>query len=129
MDFNSPFGYNQGMDMYGQDGMGMYGQSMNIYNQGMNMYNQGMDMCSQPRVNKATIIQAIQDYVVCCTQKPITQVIKIEEIDSKFRHACAEFGDVSFLDVNYFPVPQLGIQVAYYFCLSCGRLYIQKDFM
>ena len=82
-----------------------------------------------PRMNKTMIIQELQNYVVMSTQKPISKVVKLEDIESKFRHACAEVGDVSYLDVNYFPVPQLGINIAFYFCLACGSLYIQKDFM
>ena len=82
-----------------------------------------------PRMNKTMIIQELQNYIVMSTQKPISKVVKLEDIESKFRHACAEVGDVSYLDVNYFPVPQLGINIAFYFCLACGSLYIQKDFM
>lgn len=82
-----------------------------------------------PRITKAMVIQALQDSIVMYTGRPITQVVKVEEIEQKFRHACIEVGDVSYLDLNYFPVPELGIQVGYYFCMACGRLYIQKDFM
>ena len=123
----------QDYSMQGQMGYPMQDYSMQqpMQNQ-MGYPMQDYSMQSQmgyPRMNKTMIIQELQNYVVMSTQKPISKVVKLEDIESKFRHACAEVGDVSYLDVNYFPVPQLGINIAFYFCLACGSLYVQKDFM
>ena len=122
-------GYPMQQPMQGQMGYPM--QDYPIQNQiGYPMQDYSMQgQIGYPRINKAMIIQELQNYVIMSTQKPISRVIKLEDIEPKFRHACAEVGDVSYLDVNYFPVPQLGINVAFYFCLACGNLYIQKDFM
>lgn len=100
-------------------------QEQSMY--GMNY--QAVNGVGYPRVNKAMILQEIQNYVFNMTKVPVAKVIKLDELDNKFRHACVQVGDVSFLDVNYFPVPMLGINVAFYFCTACGNLYIQKDFM
>lgn len=99
-------------------------QDISMGYQGQSMYDMGC-----PKINKAMILQEIQNYVFNVTKVPVSKVVKLDEIDNQFRHACVQVGDVSFLGINYFPVPALGINVAFYFCTACGSLYIQKDFM
>ena len=112
-------------------GMGVPYQDQPMMGMGMGVpyQDQAMMGYGYPRVNKAMVLQEIQNYVFNMTRVPVAKVIKLDELDNKFRHACVQVGDVSFLDVNYFPVPMLGINVAFYFCTACGNLYIQKDFM
>ena len=114
----------------------MQGQMMQPQMMQGNMYQQpmydsqmmGYNM-QAPRINRASIMQYIQNYVINLTQVPISKVEKIEETPDVLRHACVEVGDVSYLQANKFPVPELGIYVMFYFCTACGKLYIQKDFM
>lgn len=103
----------------------MYQQPMSYgYDNQMMGYNM-----QTPRINKASVMQYIQSYVINLTQVPISKVEKIDETPDILRHACVEVGDVSYLQVNKFPIQELGIYVMFYFCKACGKLYIQKDFM
>lgn len=81
------------------------------------------------RINKSMVVDAIANYVMQTTNVGVTSVVKLDEITQNFRHACGVAGDVMFLPINYFAVPELNTNVAYYFCTYCGTLYVQKDFM
>ena len=122
-------GANYGYQDQSMMGMGVPYQDQAMMGMGVPYQDQAMVGYGYPRVNKAMVLQEIQNYVFNMTRVPVAKVIKLDELDNKFRHACVQVGDVSFLDVNYFPVPMLGINVAFYFCTACGNLYIQKDFM
>lgn len=124
----------QGQMMQGQMMQGDMFQQAQMMQSGMYqqpMYDSQMMGYSMqaPRINRASIMQYIQNYVINLTQVPISKVEKIEETPDVLRHACVEVGDVSYLQANKFPVPELGIYVMFYFCTACGKLYIQKDFM
>ena len=80
-------------------------------------------------VNKTMIEQALMQQVYQNTSVPVNKVVKLEEVEQKFRHACSVYGDIIALDVNYFPVYDIGVSPAFYFCQCCGTLYIQKDYM
>lgn len=79
-------------------------------------------------MNKTMIEQALAQQVYQNTGVPINKVVKVEDIENKLRHACSTFGDILALDVNYFPVYELGVSPAFYFCNCCGTLYIQKHY-
>ena len=126
---NQQMGYNQSGDLFNQTQqiqpqVGYYQQPQIGYDCYSQMQGYGL-----PKLNRSMILQYIQDYVVNLTQVPISRVEKIEETPNMLRHACAEVGDVSYLQMNNFSVPELGINVSFYFCTACGKLYIQKDFM
>ena len=95
---------------------------------GNDMYG-GYNNYRAPRISKSMIEQAIMQNCWQVTGVQPQRIVKLEEIDNLLRHACAMYGDIIPLGVNYFPVPDLGIQVAYYYCANCGTLYIQKDYM
>lgn len=80
-------------------------------------------------MNKTMIEQALVQQVYQNTGVPINKIVKVEEVENKLRHACSTFGDILALDVNYFPVYDLGVSPAFYFCNCCGTLYIQKSYM
>lgn len=80
-------------------------------------------------MNKMMIEQALVQQVYQNTGAPINKIVKLEEVENKLRHACSVYGDILALDVNYFPVYDLGVSPAFYFCKCCGTLYIQKDYM
>ena len=80
-------------------------------------------------INKMIIEQTLMQQVYQNTGVPINKVVKLEEVEPKLRHACSVYGDILALDVNYFPVYELGVSPAFYFCKHCGTLYIQKDYM
>lgn len=79
-------------------------------------------------MNKTMIEQALAQQVYQNTGVPINKVVKVEDIENKLRHACSTFGDILALDVNYFPIYDLGVSPAFYFCNCCGTLYIQKHY-
>lgn len=79
-------------------------------------------------MNKTMIEQALAQQVYQNTGVPINKVVKVEDIENKLRHACSTFGDILALDINYFPVYELGVSPAFYFCNCCGTLYIQKHY-
>ena len=116
-------GQNMGMNMpYGQNNM--YGQQMmNGMQQTGYDYGQGII-----RHTKAEIIQGLRDYVVCNTGMPITVEVKIDETPDLLRHACASSG-VSKLTMCHFYVYDIGLDIPFYFCMSCGKLFYPRDIM
>ena len=80
----------------------------------------------QRKYNRSEVKQGLMDSVsqmgVC-----VSKVELIEEEPDRLRHACEPVG-VSPLDVNIFPVWQpFGlVQVKYWCCKACGKLFISK---
>lgn len=60
----------------------------------------------------------------------VTQIVKIEECPDTMRHACVYRG-ISRLPKSIYNVQtDCGIlSIPYYFCNTCGKLYIYNDFM
>lgn len=116
-------GFGMDMQMGQQMGMmGMQGQQMDM------MGGYGMNNMQPVRYSKQQIIQGLRDYVVNNTQVPINMEVKIDEAPDLLRHACSYAG-VSKLSVNHFYVPEMGIDIPFYFCMACGKLFYYRDFM
>lgn len=113
MGYNSGYG-NQGYD-FGNQGYG-YGQQGSV------------DRFGNVKYTKGQIIQGLRDYVTMNTGIPISAEEKIEDTPQLMRHACAA-AKISQLGINYFCVPEMGLQIPFYFCTACGKLFYPKDFM
>ena len=119
------------MDFMGYDGM--YGMSPEasmqdqMYAQNQLLVQQNMMMNQyQKKYSKAEIKQGLIDYVMSSGVN-VSKVNMIEEEPEQLRHACEPVG-ISSLCCNYFPVvqPYNTIQVKYWCCTACGKLFISK---
>lgn len=85
-------------------------------------------------ISKNMIIQAIaNDVGVNSMQRGgvgVSQIVKIDECPDSVRHACM-MGGISWLPKNIYSVQtEYGVlQIPYYFCLTCGKLFIYNDFI
>ena len=92
-----------------------------------------MDNMYQPqmqkfrRFTKAEVYQAIQEYCYQCTAVMVSEMVKIEDFPDALRHSCFETG-VAYLPKYIWRVPiEYGfVEVPYYFCSRCGKLYVSK---
>ena len=78
--------------------------------------------------NRALVIQCLREYVMSISQVPISAEVKLEEMPQLLKHACYQCG-VSRLPMNTYSVQEFGINIPFYFCKGCGKLYYIKDFM
>lgn len=85
-------------------------------------YNQ---MPVQKRYSKAEIYQAIQQYCYQQTGVVVTNMVRIDDSVSNLRHSCLTTG-VTYLPKYIWQVPsEMGvIEVPYYFCPQCGKLFV-----
>lgn len=88
---------------------------MYIYDDGVTKY------------SKAQIYQLIRECVYANTKVWVQQEEKIGEQPSLLRHACAGLGVVG-LAPYYYTLPQTNVQVPFYFCTVCGKLYLPQEF-
>jgi hypothetical protein len=130
------YGY-QNQGMYNQPYNQSYGQSMQGYNnygyQNQNPYGyQGqvgsVDRFGNVKYTRAQIIQGLRDYVMNNSGVMISKEEKIDDTPQLLRHACAE-AKISQLGINYFYVPEMGLQIPFYFCTACGKLFYPREVM
>lgn len=144
-------------DMYGQDpsmgmdmglgmdaGMGVPGMGAGMPGMGMGMPGFGMqggfpmtyqqpigrlDYSGYVKYTRQQMLDGLRNYVIMANQGrvPISKEEKIEETPQVLRHACADCG-VSYLQMLTFNIPEAGVQIPFYFCTACGKLYYYKDF-
>lgn len=85
-------------------------------------------VCYAPiKYSRQQMLDGLRNYVVMSGQVPISREEKIEETPQLLRHACAPCG-VSFLQMLNFSIPEVGVNIPFYFCTACGKLYYYKDF-
>lgn len=107
--------------MCGMQGQMFQGQQMGYPMQGqMGMYPQKM--------NRARVIEMLENYVINAYKTPICDVTKLTEEPDLLRHACSSYG-LSKLQKYYFQEPMYGICIPFYFCKCCGSLYYPKDYI
>jgi hypothetical protein len=54
-------------------------------------------------------------------------VVKLDDCSApSFKHACVRQGLI-LLNKQVFPVPEMGLEIPYYVCPQCGRLYYAPD--
>ena len=88
-----------------------------------------MDASGYVKYTRAQMLDGLRNYVIMCNngRVPISKEEKLEETPQLLRHACAECG-VSQLQMLTFNIPEAGIQIPFYFCTACGKLFYWKDF-
>lgn len=94
---------------------------------GYDPYGQMMNGMKPIRYSRGQMLQGLRDFVVNISQTAISREERIEDTPQVLRHACAPSG-VSGLGVNHFPIPEMNVNIPFYFCKSCGKLYYYKDF-
>ena len=77
---------------------------------------------------RSQYIEGLRAYVINSSGIQISSEERIEESPNLLRHACA-VSRISMLPICYFNVPETGVQIPFYFCMSCGKLFYVKDFM
>lgn len=77
------------------------------------------------RYTRAEVCQCIQMSCYQTTGVPISNIVKLEDTPLQLRHSCFYTG-VTFLPQLLWQVPsEMGvINVPYYFCEKCGKLYM-----
>lgn len=88
----------------------------------MYVFNEG-----ETKYSKAQIYQGIREYILANTGMYVQKEEKIDELPNLLRHACAGVGVVG-LAAYYFTIPETTVQVPFYFCNACGKLYLPKEF-
>ena len=88
-----------------------------------------MDASGYVKYTRAQMLDGLRNYVIMCNngRVPISKEEKLEETPPLLRHACAECG-VSQLQMLTFNIPEAGVQIPFYFCTACGKLFYYKDF-
>lgn len=111
--------------MQNQNNMMMQNQ---MFTQQNMMGGYSYDRYGTPRVTHKVALDMLRNYVMQQTGCYIQKEKKIEEAPQDIRHACVTVG-VTKLPIQYYCIPEVGLQIPYYFCTFCGTLYIYKDFM
>lgn len=85
-------------------------------------------------ISKGALIQMIANEVGVHSMQNggsgVSQFVKIEECPETVRHACV-MGGISYLpkQIYGFGTDYGVVQVPYYFCNTCGKLFIYSEFM
>lgn len=87
-----------------------------------------VDRMGMVHYTRGQYIDGLRAYVMNSSGIQITSEERIDETPSLLRHACAA-SRISMLPICYFNVPETGVQIPFYFCMSCGKLFYMKDFM
>lgn len=133
----------QNQDMCNQQMLMM--QQQMLMQQQMMMQEHGMygqQMYSNPvgtvgrygivKYTKQEYLEGLRNYIIrsCNFQVVITKEEKIEDTPQRLRHCCAESkSKIVMLDMLMFSVPETGMNIPFYFCRDCGKLFYYKDFM
>ena len=130
--YGQDYGQNYGQP-YGQDYGQNYGQDSQ-YNQ--NIY--GQQMYDGRRFSGYTIAQikqGLREFVMNYYGKPIRREVTMESYPmpeensqsnyGNMRHACADRG-VCYLEPSIFYIPNMDLEVVYYYCGACNTFYYRK---
>lgn len=88
-----------------------------------------MDYSGYVKYTRPQMLDGLRNYVIMSNQGKvmISREEKLEETPQLLRHACADCG-ISYLQMLTFNIPEAGVQIPFYFCTACGKLYYYKDF-
>lgn len=86
------------------------------------------DRYGNPRIHKKQALELLRYNLQSTTGCCIMKETKIDEAPNLLRHCCYQCG-ISQLPKNEFPIPAIGVSIPYYFCKTCGSLYIYDEFM
>lgn len=117
---------------FGMQSPGMYGGQGVVFQPGFmggGMSVGRMDYSGYVKYSRQQMLEGLRNYVINCNQGRvmISREEKLEETPQLLRHACADCG-ISYLQMLTFNIPEAGIQIPFYFCTSCGKLFYYKDF-
>lgn len=77
------------------------------------------------RYSKSEVIQAIQMHCYQQTGVSVSNVVRLEETPSTLRHSCMETGIAHLPTYNWqVPTEYGSVNVPFYFCDKCGKLYV-----
>lgn len=81
------------------------------------------------RMPKYQVYDMITAYVQQQTGVAVTKLQKITETPEVFRHSCVQTG-ITTVQRCIYTVQSMGMPVTipFYFCPSCGKLYVFSDF-
>lgn len=115
--------------MPGFQDQGMFGVAPGMCGYGYQPPVGRMDYSGFVKYTRQQMLDGLRNYVIMCNQGriAISKEEKIDETPQLLRHACAECG-VSHLQMLMFNIPEAGIQIPFYFCTACGKLFYYKDF-
>lgn len=120
------YGYGQNNNGYMQMQMPMQGQQMNQMQGQMNQM-QGQQM--PPKLPKYRILEMLSQYVQANTGMAVQCVEKIHEAPDMIRHSCVPMGITTLQ--RYVFTAQSGwdmLQIPFYFCPQCGKLFVYQDY-
>lgn len=107
----------------------MIGQGMNM-NMNMQGFNFQNNQCPVPRLTKTEVVNYVSQYCQANTGVAVNKVQKIDDAPSSLRHSCVATG-IALLPrcCLQLTAPSGVLQVYFYFCAKCGKLYIVDDYM
>ena len=80
------------------------------------------------RYTKTEVYDSIKSY--CCTNSSgVSDMVKLDETPDVIKHSCVQTG-VTFLQSLVWNVPipeEYYIQVPFYYCSCCGKLYVKNN--
>lgn len=121
------YGYGQNNNGYMQMGqMQMQGQQVGQMQMNQ-MQMQGQQM--PPKIPKYRMLELISQYVQINTGMAVQCVEKIHEAPDMIRHSCVPMGITTLQ--RYIFTAQSGwdtLQIPFYFCPQCGKLFIYQDY-
>lgn len=92
-----------------------------------NMNEQFYQQQTTRRYTRAEIYQAIELYCYQSTGVAVTSVVKIEDNPTQLRHSCFATGVTNLPQYSWQVPSEFGaINVPYYFCSKCGKLFVYK---
>lgn len=84
-----------------------------------------MQQSTMKRFTRAEVYQAIQLHCYQQTGVPVTNTVKLEDTPTQLRHSCFSTGITFLQQYTWQVLSDLGvINVPYYFCEKCGKLYV-----
>lgn len=114
-----------------------YQQQMmqNQYYQQNMMYQQpipNIDRYGMVKYSKQQYLDILRNYIIsnCGFQIAISREQPIDELPDNLRHCCVESKTkITMLPKLVCYIPETNMQIMFYFCRDCGKLFYYKDFM
>lgn len=81
------------------------------------------------KISKARIVDSIRQGVEITYKVPVSKIEYIDETPETIRHSCPMTG-IAILnrEISNVMIGNAYLEIPYYFCPVCGKLYIYKNF-
>ena len=110
--------------MYNMQPSPMYGMQ-NMYQQPIASY----DRFGFAKYSRQQYLNILRNYVIQNCQVAISKEQPILEVPNMIRHCCVECSTkIVMLPKFCCTVPETNMQIPFYFCRDCGKLFYYKDF-